>query len=361
MRRPGRILMWVLVAGLSIPTVSAARDDVVQPSPDSEVRRLLDLAAAGRDDELASRLDGIRERSDWSHGERERVLYRFATGVRHLPAERVPVAQLEILTDYESRVLEAHPESRGALMVPRFDIAGAAAGSIEQARRRLEVRELAGQLATAPADFWREAAGGDSGSLAPGVQTEIVTRAAIDTLQAGRPSLATAWRADPRLTPAMAAVAVRLGDAAMAEAVLARGAGPYALRLVGRLAEVFSPDQAAALLTGAVRRPALASAAVMELGRLARRAPAARDWLVAQLDDTRHGASAAAALARLGEPSVVDKAVESLVPAKTEAGLRNRLLLLHLSGTPSARGALSAFAEDPAMPAVLRREVRQWQ
>lgn len=353
--------MWALLAGMAIHSTSAAPDDGGPPSLEPQVRQLLDLAAAGRDGELASRLDELRERSDWSEAVRERVLYQFATGVRRLPAEKVPVAQLEILADYESTVMVAHPESRGALMLPRFDIAGAAAGSIEHAHRRLQVAELAGRLAAAPAAFWSNALDDGPGALGPGVQTDVVSRVGLDALSAGREALVTAWRADPRLTPAMAATALRLADGAMAEAVLERESGPYALRLVRRLAQAFSPDEAVALLTGAVRRPALASTAVMELGRLARGRPAARDWLLAQLDDARHGASAAAALARLGEPTVVDKAVESLTPAKTQAGLRNRLLLLHLSGTPSARQALSDFAGDPAMPAALRREVAQWQ
>lgn len=361
MQLPGRFLLWLLLAGLVLPPASVARDDGGSHGAEPAAERLLELAAAGRGDELAAMLGQVRERSDWSDARRESVLYRFATGVRRLPPERVPVAQLEKLTDYEPRVLVAHPESRGALMLPRFDIAGAAAGSIEHAQSRLRVTEFAGRLASSPAAFWTDATDGGPGALAPREQADMVARVAPGTLRAGREAMVQAWRDDPRLTPALSVAALRLADGPMARALLDGDATPPVLRLVNAIPEAFPPDEALALLTDAAGHPALASAAVMGLGRLAPHAPAARDWLERQLDDARHGPSAAAALARLGEPSVVDKAARSLAAPKTQAGLRNRLLLLHLSDTPAARRALSAFAEDPAMPAGLRREVRQWQ
>lgn len=356
-----RMLLWLVLGGVAIPLPSLARDDAGPQALEPATRQLLELAASRRVDELASELEKIRNRDDWTPVQRERVLYGFVMGVRGLPARRVPLSLLATLTDHDSQVLVAHPESRGALMLPRFDIAGAAAGSIEHAKRRMQVAELAGRLSEAPADFWSDAANGQPGALAPGVQTEIVSRVGKDTLSAGQVALVKAWRDDSRLTPAMVVTALRLADGVMAEAVLARETGVHALQLVKRLPEAFPDGEAAALLMEASRRPALASAAVMGLGRLAPRLPAARDWLVEQLDDAGHGASAAAALARLGEPAIIDKTARSLAPSKTEAGLRNRLLMLHLSATPAARRALSAFADDPAMPAGLRREVRQWQ
>lgn len=361
MRLPGRCFLSLLLAGVLLAPVSMARADNGRHEPEPVSERLLDLAAAGQSEKLASLLEDVRNRSDWDHARRERVLYRFVTGVRRLAPERVPLAQLHSLADYEPRVMEAHPESRGALMLPRFDIAGAAAGSIEHAWRRLRVTELSGKLASEPAAFWSKSLDDAPGALDPGVQAELVTRVDADALRAGRDALLTAWRADPRLAPAMTAAALRLADASLARAILTQGSGPYPVRLIRSVAERFPADEAVALLIDAALRPDLVSPAVLELGRLAQRVPAARDWLMEQLDTGSHGASAAAALARLDEPVIVDKTAGALTPARTGAGLRNRLLLLHLSDTPAARRALSAFVEDPAMPVALRREVSQWQ
>lgn len=358
-RRFARVL---LAAALALPGFGVAGEAAGGRDIDAAARQLIELAEAGRDAELASRVAAARNRPDWTDVHRERVLYAFATGVRQLPAARVPVTVLKDLTDYRSRVLVAHPESRGALMLPRFDVAGAAAGSIAQAERQLRLDRLAAALASDPGAFWSGLADhGPPGDLPGPLQTALVAGAPAEALVAGRGSLRNAWRADGRLTPAAGAAALRLSDEAMAAAVLARETGPHALELLTALPSAFDDDTTFSLLRKASRRPELASAAVSAMAGMAPRIPVVRAWLENQLDDAGRGPAAAAVLAGLGEPSMVEKASADLVPSKSAAGLRNRVLLLHLSGTPEARRALSDFAADPAMPVSLRQEVRQWQ
>lgn len=351
-----RLLLVVSVIILAGPAGAAPEGPADNAEPTAA--GLLELASAGRTRDLDRALDRVLSRDAWTDERREAVLYEFITGARSLSPERIPVRQLKRLTRYESMALVHHPESRGDLLVPRYDVAGAAAGTLELREHKLAVASLLDGLRADPAGFWSSLA---SAKRVPAERVLTAAMAFADTalLARARGSLEKSLGGQPGLFAGAGVVAVRLGDAGLAGRVVGESDPATARRLLESL-EVFGDAAALELIETAATRPALASVAVFQAGRLAGHSADARRWLGERLDDDALGASAAAALARLDDPALEIRIIGELEGRPAGASLRHRLLYLYLRGTPSARSALADFAADPAAPESLRREVGQW-
>lgn len=341
----------ILAAGIAMQAPAAQ---------DHSVDALLGLAASGKQSELADAIDDLVEDKGLPARQREAMLYRFALGVRRLPPGDIPVGVLGELARYESTVMKSHPESRGAVTAPMYPVARVAQGSIRFARYETQVTGLRRALAESPVDFFHSLGRGKS-SFDAQLISEAVQRSEPDALRGMRDPLIEAWRQRPALAPAAASLAIRLGDVELAARLIDEADAPSARRVLTSAAQSFDAASVMALIRAGARRPDLDSVAVLAAGDLIDVVPETRQWLYRILDDPRLGSSAATALARNGGAEAVAYAIESLHAGMPLAGMKHRLLLLHLAGTPESRAFLQAFIEDPAMPASLRREVRQWQ
>jgi hypothetical protein len=104
----------------------------------------------------------------------------------------------------------------------------------------------------------------------------------------------------------------------------------------------------------------LASAATLQIGRLARESAQARSHLFEHLTDAEVADSAAAALASLHEPSVASELGRRLKTERREDVRRRLALALQLDGSPAARAELERFVEARSGSAQLRKDVSAW-
>ncbi len=163
-----------------------------------------------------------------------------------------------------------------------------------------------------------------------------------------------------RLDELALTAATRLRDAALLEAVIGYADGASALAAVRDAHAVLSDASALDVLIAATRRPEVASAALLQIGALARDDARARELLFAALDDGHNGASAAAALADLHDSAVAARLGERLRTGTSERALRHGVLTLKLDGSAAARAELERFMRLGTGSAQLRKEVRTW-
>ncbi len=175
-----------------------------------------------------------------------------------------------------------------------------------------------------------------------------------------RSLLITAVQHRPAAGELAAVAAERLHDADLMLAVVKYAQAPVALRAVQRARSALDPGAAFDVLSDATRRDDVASAAMLELGRLASQEPRAREFLLTSFDRATLAPSAAAALAALQEPGIAMQIGERLRSAKTEPQRRMLALALQLDGGSAARAELARFSESGAGTAQLRKEIREW-
>jgi hypothetical protein len=152
-------------------------------------------------------------------------------------------------------------------------------------------------------------------------------------------------------------VADRLGDDALYRSVLMNADAPTALAAIKELQGGSTDVDRLSLLEIAAERPDTRSAALLAIGRQVGRTPAAENILFAKLGQ-EGGASAASALARTGDPVVIDRLAQVLGSDVPEMERRHALLGLRLARSDRARRHLALFEVDPDSPQALVREVR---
>ena len=133
------------------------------------------------------------------------------------------------------------------------------------------------------------------------------------------------------------AMAVRLRDRDLYNIVIALANPRDALGAVHSVNEEFRSGEAAEILTVATARDEVASAAILELGKLASIDDAVRGWLLERLASPGDGGSAALALARISDNSILID-IESII--RSDAGELAKLraaLVLRLSHTEAAQ------------------------
>ncbi|UCC13617.1 MAG: hypothetical protein JSW21_09555 [Gammaproteobacteria bacterium] len=159
---------------------------------------------------------------------------------------------------------------------------------------------------------------------------------------------------------ALAAIAARkTGDVRLMHVVLAESSTQVALESLSTIDAISWPGAATALFMTAARRPEIASAALLGLGRLAVSDMDARDILLDNLGGP-NGASAAAALGRLNDDRVIAQLKDVLFLETDETRVRHALLALRLSGSSSAKAILADFANQPTTSPDLASEVPPW-
>ncbi len=180
----------------------------------------------------------------------------------------------------------------------------------DQARRLLEG---GGDLASA----WRDlAAPGRRGLL------EVLDRAPDAQVAAASASLASGLAAAPHLAVPSLVVAARTADAGLFSRAMAVAPREEAVAALRDRLGAFSPPDRVGILTTALERDDLASAALLALAAASATEPAAETVLWGMLGHPDHGASAAAALARLPGADVDERlrslAANSPMPAEAQ-------------------------------------------
>jgi hypothetical protein len=340
--------------------LASARRTVSSPVVAAQDGELAALAAAGRATELAARLERIAHDATLNDVSQEWLLDRGLHALARsapTPAARASVARL---ATRQPRVYTRIDPDHGDRATPLYD-AGATARFVLRQWDRVAAREAA------------------AAEIATGRTTPIVRFAGAVANGPARDGIADAYRAAPRaalaaqradVVDALAqgrrvdalglVLAERLADATLFGLVLDYADEPVALAAIPAVARTHDAGTALALLARASRRADVASAAVLEIGRLAEANAAARHFLFESVAEGDIGPSAAAALARLGDPTVSAEIGRRLAASDDEPTRRRLVLALKLDASPAARSGLERFVMTGAGSAPLRNEVRQW-
>lgn len=349
-------------SGLAAQVVdpATARRAISSPVAVAQEGELAALAAAGRASELAARLERIAHDATLPDVTREwlldRGLHALARGVP-TPAARASVARL---TARAPIVYTRIDPDHGDRATPLYDTGATARFVLRQWERAAARETAAADLAagrTAAVAHFAQAGAGDAVRAGIADAFRAAPSAALATQRA---AVAEALAAGRRVDTLGLILGERLADAALLGLVIDFADEPVALAAVPAAARAFDAGTALALLVRASRRADIASAATLEIGRLARDDAAARRFLVEAVVEPDIGASAAAALGRLGEPAVSAEIGRKLAGAQDEAARRRLVLALRLDGSPAARAELLRFEQAGTGSASLRREVRQW-
>ena len=305
---------------------------------DSKIAALNSAADTGNAAELSAELHRIERDGELDTGVRE---YLLEAGVIALSRTAPDDQARRTVAAYRSRpvtvFIRMHEEHSEAV-VPLYDVAAAArfterSWNISQAASLVQAELASGRWR--PADFLTPAAGlsiehWQVGSVKAFRETGIQTVAAyktalISALQDGQPV--------SRLTME---IAVRTRDPVLFDALAEHADAALLLRTINIATAHLDRSDATAFLKRCAERPDVASAAVLQLGGIAADDPASRAWLLRRLGNADDGASAALALSRLSDRTVLDDARNVIEGDHPELSKLRAALVLRLSDLPAA-------------------------
>lgn len=326
-------------------------------------QRFAALARSGAAEELGVELQRARQDARLSPLAREWLLDRGLNEAAGLKPTSGLRAVVEGVSRMRAQVFVRADPDHGNHAVPLFD-PGSTARFVLRAWTRADVRgrtvdALQANLLWPISRFARD---GMPAELDP-------TKAGIlDAFRAATPENLARYRSvvvatidrGERVDELAALMAERLRDEDLHGLVIDHADAAVALVAVQRARTVFGDAAALDLLIAASRRPELASASVLEIGRLARDDARARAQLFDSIDDAQLAASAATALASLHDPALADELGRRLRAEPQESSRRHLVLALKLDGSMAARTELERFARTKAGSAELQKEVRAW-
>jgi hypothetical protein len=152
--------------------------------------------------------------------------------------------------------------------------------------------------------------------------------------------------------------ASRLRDADLYEEVIVNGEADYARQAIASLGRKLSGDEVTGILAAGLKRPELASAAILELGQVATNDIEVRGWLLQRLANPGDGASAALALARLPGNDVLDDIRAVILGNAAQLAKLRAALVLRLSGSPEARMLQQELLSQELSSEMLRRALQ---
>ena len=339
---------------------ASARRAVSSPVVLAQDGELAALAAAGRSTELATRLERIAHDATLNDVAQEWLLDRglhALAGTAPSPAARASVARLA----YRQPLVYARIDpDHGDRATPLYD-AGATARFVLRHWDRIAARDVAAAeiAARRPTPVARFASAAEEDPVRDGI-ADAYRSAPPAALASQRAAVADAMAQGRRVDALGLILAGRLADAALFGLVFDYADEPVALAAIPAVARTLDGAAAFALLARASRRADVASAAVLEIGRLAASDAAARQFLFESVAEPDIGPSAAAALARLGDPAVTAEIGRKLAASDDEPARRRLVLALKLDASPAAKDELTRFVKAGKGSAALQKEVRQW-
>ena len=369
--RTVRFCACLLALGFGAPCALAARVAdpatarlaVQKPAVAALDAELVALAASGSATELAARVELIAHDASLVDIAQEWLLDRGLHALARLEPTREArgaVARLSLRAPVVYGIVDP---DHGRRTTPLYD-AGATARFVLRswdraaARRQAEAELAAGSIASVA----RFAARGGAEMTDPVLEgtAEAFRAAGPRALAAQRAAIVEAIAGGSRADELALIVAERLADRALYELVVDIADEPVALDAVASASRALDASTAFAVLTRASRRAEISSAAILEIGRLARIDGTARQFLLDALADPETGPSAASALGRLSDPAVSAEIGRRLGAATDESWRRLLALALHLDPGPAARAELERFAASGAGSPHLQKEVRRW-
>jgi hypothetical protein len=366
--RIARIVGFAMALGLASDAAMAAR--VVDPasarravsSPAVVARdsELTALASGGRSTELGARLEGIARDATLNDVAQEWLLDRGLHALARSapsPAARASVSRLALR---KPLVFVRVDPDHGDRATPLYD-AGATARFVLRHWDRVAARDVAAAEIAAgrTAAILRFAGTSEGDPVRDGI-ADAYRAASRGALASQRAAVADALAQGRRVDALGLIIAERLADASLFSLVFDYAEEPVALAAIQSVARTLDDSAAIALLARASRRADVASAAVLEIGRLAAGDAAARKFLFESVAEPDIGPSAAAALARIGDPAVSVEIGRRLAGADDEPTRRRLVLALKLDASPAAKVELARFKKTGAGSAPLQKEVRQW-
>ena len=337
---------------------ASARAAISTPAVSARDAGLATLASEGRATELAARLELIARDGSLPDVAQEWLLDRGLHALARMtpsPAARATVRRLALRSP---TVFTRVDPDHGDRATPLYD-AGATARFVLRSWERSAARTAAAaDLAARDARATFRFAGETSAPARDGIG-DAFHAAPIAELASQRPAVAAALRAGRRVDALARVLAVRLADAELFDLVIDYADAHEALAAVAAAPRSLDAGASLELLVRASRRADIASAAVLEAGRLAANDAAARRFLFESLADPAIAPSAAAALARLGDPAVSAEIGRRLGAARSDEERRALVLALRLDASPAARAELERFArEGSGSPAMQEKALR---
>jgi hypothetical protein len=325
-------------------------------------QRLSELADHQATGELTAELQSIaRDRSGGIAREwlLDRGLHELSR-IRATPEARALVEQLS--HEPPQIFVQADPD-HPALAVPLYDPAATARFVMRKWERTDSYERAAAALSSGAAwpleRFARDEAASANDPAKAGI-VDAFSSATPQSLARQRDALVAAIERGERLDEIAAVTAHRLGDAELYRLVMNHAEPIVVLDALRRVRSDLGEAAALPVLIAASKRQEIASAALLEIGRLAQQNAPAREYLFEMLGDTAAAASAATALASLHDSAVAAEIGLRLRASTTETARRELVLALKLDGTPAARAQLDQFVKARAGSAELRKEVRTW-
>jgi hypothetical protein len=366
-----RFIALALALGLAGEAASAAR--VVDPASarqaisnsaivavDAEISA---LAAHGRATDLAARLDLIAHDRTITDVAQEWLLDRGLHALARLeptPRSRETVLRLHSRTPIVYTQIDPDHGDRAA---PLYDTAATARFVLRNwdrnAARKAAEADLAAGRAAVVERFAGRAGHDDQDAVRTGIADAFRT-AAPAVLPAQRAAIVEALTAGRRVDELALIVAERLADAALFDLIFGLADEPVALAAVPAVARALDAQTALGRLSIASRRADIASAAVHQIGQLAKVEASARQFLFDSLESRDVGPSAAAALAALDDPTVAPELGRRLARTRSEDSRRLIVLALRLDASAAAQEELRRFTASKQGSAELQKETRQW-
>ena len=244
--------------------------------------------------------------------------------------------------EYQDRAVRSFVRLRdehGNAVIPLYDLAAAARLTIrawDTSDAKARVSAALRDRQWTPADLLKTPAQMSASAWQEG------TRQAFESvdhqlLLEQKAALLDARRDSDRFDALLLAMAVQLRDRDLYDAVITLANPRDALDAVNSINEEFRPGEAAEILIVAATRDEVASAAILELGKLALNDDAVRGWLLERLASPRDGGSAALALARVSDRRILND-IESIIRSDAaELPKLRAALVLRLSDTPAAQ------------------------
>lgn len=361
-----RICALALALGASTQAVAArvvslsdARQAVATPAVAARDASLSALAAEGRSTELAARLDLIANDGSLADVAQEWLLDRGLHALARLaptPAARAtvtrftaraPTVYTRVDPDHGERATPLYDTGATARFVLRNWERGAAraAAAADLAARNTRI---ASRFAVESADAAR-AGIGDAFRVAP-----------LAEIAAQRTAVAAALAEGQRVDALALILAERLADRDLFGLVIDHAEEREALAALAAVPRALDAAAALEALTRASRRADIASAAVLEAGRLATNDAAARRFLFEALADPGIAPSAAVALGALHDPGVSTEIGRRLADARSDGERRLLVLALRLDMSPAARAELERFSRAGKGSPALQAKTRRW-
>ena len=366
--RKTRILGFALALGLAAgPALGArlvdpasARRETTTPLVTAQDAELSALAAASRATELAARLERIAHDATLPDVAREWLLDRGLHALARTTPTSAARASVARLADSRPVVFARIDPDHGDRATPLYDT-GATARFVLREWDRAAARDTAAAgLASGRTESVARFAAASAGDPAADGIADAYQAAPAAALAGQHAAVTDALVAGMRVDALALILAGRLSDAALFGLVFDYADEPVALDAIPVASRALDTASALERLAEASRRADIASAAVLEIGRLAQNDAAARRFLLDAVAAPDLGASAAAALGRLGDPAVSAELGQRLANSRDEDGRRRLVLALKLDASPAARAELARFAKSDAGSAHLQKEVRQW-